>query len=70
MVPNLQSTFCPERKPGDKFELPSSFNVMNEISEVSAMFFDTKTLSAFNRYCDVIEYVHISDRYSGPKSPE
>lgn len=65
-----QSTFCPERKQGEKFELPSSFHVMSEINEVSLSFLDQKTISAFNRYADLIDYVHISDRYSGPKSPE
>ncbi|KAK7601859.1 hypothetical protein V9T40_009300 [Parthenolecanium corni] len=63
-------TFCPERKSGDKFELPSIFNVMTEINEVAMSFFDGKTVAAFNRYSDLIEYVHISDRYSGPKSPD
>lgn len=43
---------------------------MSEINEVAAMFMDAKTVTAFNRYSDLIEYVHISDRYSGPKSPE
>ncbi|XP_065220109.1 PAT complex subunit CCDC47 [Planococcus citri] len=64
------STFCPERRPGEKYELPSSFNVMSEINEVAISFLDAKTISAFNRYADLIDYVHISDRYSGPKSPE
>ncbi|KAK7575547.1 hypothetical protein V9T40_011833 [Parthenolecanium corni] len=63
-------TFCPERKPGDKFELPSVFNVMTEVNEVAVSFFDAKTVAAFSKYCDLIEYVHISDRYSGSKSPE
>lgn len=66
----LQGTFCPERKPGDKFELPSVFNVMTEVNEVAVSFFDAKTVAAFSKYCDLIEYVHISDRYSGSKSPE
>lgn len=43
---------------------------MTEINEVAMSFFDGKTVAAFNRYSDLIEYVHISDRYSGPKSPE
>ncbi|XKL60437.1 hypothetical protein PGB90_007494 [Kerria lacca] len=64
------STFCPERRAGDKFELPANINIMSEINEVAAMFMDAKTVTAFNRYSDLIEYVHISDRYSGPKSPD
>lgn len=43
---------------------------MSEINEVGLAFLDAKTISAFNRYADLIDYVHISDRYSGPKSPE
>lgn len=43
---------------------------MTEINEVAVSFFDAKTVAAFNRYSDLIEYVHISDRYSGSKSPE
>lgn len=64
------NTFCPERKSGDKFELPSNFYVMSEINEVSFSLLDSKTVAAFNKYSDLIEYLHISDRYSGPKSPD
>lgn len=60
-------TFCPERKSGDKFGLPDNFIVMSEINEVRAAFLDHKTLAAFERFADYIDYVHISDRYSGPK---
>lgn len=69
-VSHFQSLFCGERKGGDKLDLPSSFSVMSEIGEVSLAMLDSKVTAIINRYPDLIDYIHFSDQYSGPKQQE
>ncbi|XP_034947076.1 coiled-coil domain-containing protein 47-like isoform X2 [Chelonus insularis] len=64
------STYCPEKKPGEKFGLPNGFYVMSEIAEATSAILDTRVLQAFNKYSQYIDYIHISDQYSGPKQQE
>ncbi|XP_011504996.1 PREDICTED: coiled-coil domain-containing protein 47 [Ceratosolen solmsi marchali] len=64
------SVYCPEKRSGEKFNLPSGFYVMSEISEAASAILDNKVLQAFNKYTNYIEYIHISDQYSGPKQQE
>lgn len=67
---NDLSLYCPERKAGDKFNLPAGFNVMSEIAEVSSSLIDAKFLSIVNKFPDLIDFIHISDQFSGPKQTE
>ncbi|XP_075213339.1 PAT complex subunit CCDC47 [Lycorma delicatula] len=64
------SVYCPERRAGEKFGLPPNFNVLSEMAEVSSAILDSKVVSALNKYSDLIDYVHFSDQFSGPKQPE
>lgn len=64
------SVYCPERKPGDRVGLPSSFSVMNEISEATSAMLDSRITAVFNKYSELIDYIHFSDQYSGVKQPE
>lgn len=64
------SVYCPEKRPGEKFNLPPGFYVMSEISEATSAILDTRVLQAFNKYSQYIDYIHISDQYSGPKQQE
>ncbi|XP_072383608.1 PAT complex subunit CCDC47 [Diabrotica undecimpunctata] len=64
------SVYCPERKSGDKFNLPSSFNVMSEIGEAASAILDHKVSTVINKYPEYIDYIHISDQYSGLKQTE
>jgi hypothetical protein len=65
------STFCPERKSVEKLGLNSDkFVIMNEISEVASNVFDKTVVNLFNKYEDYLEYIHISDQYSGPKGSD
>ncbi|KAJ8687374.1 hypothetical protein QAD02_023168 [Eretmocerus hayati] len=64
------SVYCPERRPGEKFNLPVGFFVMSEISEATSAILDAKVVQAFNKYAQYIDYIHISDQYSGPKQQE
>uniref|UniRef100_A0A224XPE1 PAT complex subunit CCDC47 n=1 Tax=Panstrongylus lignarius TaxID=156445 RepID=A0A224XPE1_9HEMI len=64
------SLFCGERKSGEKLGLPSQFSVMSEIGEVSLAMLDSKITAILNRYTDLIDYIHFSDQFSGPKQQE
>lgn len=68
---NDLAVFCPERKSVEKFGINSSkFVIMNEIGEVSSFVFDSKITPLINKHEDVIDYIHISDQYSGPKASD
>lgn len=62
------SVYCPERKPGEKYNVPSSFNVMSEIPE-SAML-DSKVVAVLNKYAELVDYIHFSDQFSGLKQQD
>jgi hypothetical protein len=64
------SVYCPEKRPGEKFNLPSGFCVMSEISEATSAILDNKVLQAINKYTNYVDYIHISDQYSGLKQQE
>ncbi|XP_053653230.1 PAT complex subunit CCDC47 [Cherax quadricarinatus] len=65
------STFCPEKKSGEKFGLGSQFVLMNELGEVaSTVLGDPKVTAVLNKFSGMIDFFHFSDQYSGPKQPE
>lgn len=64
------SAYCPEKRPGDKFGLPSGFYVMSEIAEATSAILDTRILQAFTKFAPYIDYIHISDQFSGRKQQE
>ncbi|KAK9506244.1 hypothetical protein O3M35_008214 [Rhynocoris fuscipes] len=64
------SLFCGERKSGEKLGLPSQFSVLSEIGEVSLAMLDSKVTAVLNRHTDLIDYIHFSDQFSGPKQQE
>lgn len=64
------SVYCPEKRPGEKFGLPSGFYVMSEIAEAASAILDARVLQAFSKFAPYIDYIHISDQFSGPKQQE
>lgn len=62
------SVYCAERRPGEKYNIPSSFNVMSEIPEGGML--DSKLTSVLNKYTELIDYIHFSDQFSGLKQTE
>lgn len=64
------SVFCPERRPGDKHGLPAALSVMSETAEATSAVLDARVTAALAQYHQYIQYIHISDRYSGPKQLE
>lgn len=66
----FQSVYCVERKSGEKHGLPSQFQIISEMGEVSSAMLDSKVTALVNRYPDLIDFIHFSDQYSGPKQTE
>ncbi|XP_040078687.2 PAT complex subunit CCDC47 [Ixodes scapularis] len=64
------STYCPEKKKPEKYGLPAGFMVMSEMGEVANAMLDAKVLSIIKKYEDCIDYIHMSDQYSGPRIQE
>lgn len=62
--------YCPEKRPGEKFGLPPGFFVMSEIAEAVSAILDARGLQAFNKFAPYLDYIHISDQFSGPKQQE
>merc|ERR1719431_1516608 len=64
---NDLATYCPERRPADKFEVPGSYFIMSEVAEVASAMLDAKLVSVFKKFPDAIDTIHFSDQYTGPK---
>ncbi|KJH52472.1 hypothetical protein DICVIV_01318 [Dictyocaulus viviparus] len=72
------STFTIEKKNTSQFGLPArqlasftfSFVLYAEQSEAMYAVFEPGVVALLRKYEKAIEYVHISDQYSGPKPPE
>jgi hypothetical protein len=65
------SVYCPEKKSAvEKFGLPTNFVLMSEIGEASTTLLDARVCSLINNIPEVIESIHFSDQYSGPKQTE
>ena len=43
---------------------------MSEIGEVTSAMLDSKILAVLNKYNNLVEYIHFSDQFSGPKQTE
>lgn len=56
-------------KSEDKYKVPPGFAVLSEIPEASAAVLDSRLLAALNKYASMIDYIHISDQFSGPVPP-
>jgi hypothetical protein len=65
-----QNVYCPERRSVEKHGLPSNFSLLSEIVEVATSLLDARIVAVINKYADVIDYIHFSDQFSGPKQPE
>jgi len=64
---NDLNTYCPERRPADKFDIPGNYFIMSEVAEVASAMLDAKLMSMFKKYPEAIESIHFSDQYTGPK---
>ena len=68
------STYCPERRPADKYlgvtSSKDSYQLMTEVPEVAAAMLDSKLVSLLKKFPDVVDTIHFSDQYTGQKPPE
>ncbi|ELT91180.1 hypothetical protein CAPTEDRAFT_178720 [Capitella teleta] len=48
-------------------KLPPSLHLLNEVTEASSTVMDSKFVQTMAKYESLIEYIHISDQYSGAK---
>lgn len=66
-----QVRFCPERKSPEKYGLVGdNYSLMSEIGEAASFILDNKIITLLNKNEDLIDYIHISDQYSGLRNPE
>ncbi|KAK7499371.1 hypothetical protein BaRGS_00009346, partial [Batillaria attramentaria] len=59
-----------EKKAVDKFDLPASYQLLSESGEATSAMLDKKVCQVLTKFEGVVEYIHISDQYSGPKSQD
>ncbi|XP_066302105.1 PAT complex subunit CCDC47-like [Branchiostoma lanceolatum] len=64
---NDLSLFVPDKRPGEKYGLPSGMAILSESGEVTNAMVDNKMVRVLNNYADMFEFLHISDQFSGPK---
>jgi len=64
------NTYCPERRPAEKHGVSGNYFVMSEVAEVASAMLDSKLVSVFKKYDGVIDTMHFSDQYTGPKPTE
>ncbi|XP_052223443.1 PAT complex subunit CCDC47-like isoform X1 [Dreissena polymorpha] len=57
-----------EKKAVENYNLPESFQLQSEIGEATSIVLDKKVCAYLEKYEQQIEYIHISDQYSGAKS--
>ncbi|XP_037959958.1 coiled-coil domain-containing protein 47 [Teleopsis dalmanni] len=57
-------------KPEDRYNMPSGFSVLSEIPEATSAVLESRVVSALNKYQSYIDYIHISDQFSGPIQQE
>lgn len=57
-------------KPEEKYNVPIGFSVLSEIPEATASVLDSRVIAALNKFGHLIDYIHISDQFSGPVQQE
>uniref|UniRef100_A0A0K0EFU2 PAT complex subunit CCDC47 n=1 Tax=Strongyloides stercoralis TaxID=6248 RepID=A0A0K0EFU2_STRER len=64
------NTFTSDRKYSDKFGLSKNFAIYTELNEVIQNLMDNSTCEYFKKYEKYIDYIHVSDQYTGPALQE
>ncbi|XP_011178680.2 PAT complex subunit CCDC47 [Zeugodacus cucurbitae] len=57
-------------KPDDRYKVPAGFSVLSEIPEATSAILEARVITALNKYQRYIDYIHISDQFSGPIQQE
>lgn len=45
--------------------MPNGYSVLSEIPEATSAMLETRVIAALNKYQNYIDYIHISDQFSG-----
>lgn len=62
----LQSKFCTlVAKPDAKYNLPAGFSILSEQAECTSAILENRVTGILSKYQQLIEYIHISDQFSG-----
>lgn len=65
------SKFCTSvAKPDEKYHIPVGFALLSEIQEAAAAIIDSRLIAMLNKYSSLIDFIHISDQFSGPQDTE
>ncbi|BFF96127.1 coiled-coil domain-containing protein 47 [Drosophila madeirensis] len=65
------SKFCSlVGKPEDRYNVPNGFAVLSEVPEATSAILETRIITALKKYQSYIDYLHISDQFSGPIQQE
>ncbi|CAF0794787.1 unnamed protein product [Didymodactylos carnosus] len=67
---NDLSQFCSERKSADKRGLGANYQLLNEIGEVATTLIDSHVTNFIDRFPEALEYIHVSDQYTGTKNAD
>ncbi|CAF1330129.1 unnamed protein product, partial [Didymodactylos carnosus] len=67
---NDLNQFCSERKSADKRGLGANYQLLNEIGEVATTLIDSHVTNFIDKFPDALEYIHISDQYTGMKNAD
>uniref|UniRef100_A0A0N4ZXD4 PAT complex subunit CCDC47 n=1 Tax=Parastrongyloides trichosuri TaxID=131310 RepID=A0A0N4ZXD4_PARTI len=59
------STYTADRKTSEKYGLSRNFSIYAELNEVIQSVMDNNTSDYFKKYEKYIDYIHISDQYTG-----
>ncbi|XP_001850592.2 coiled-coil domain-containing protein 47 [Culex quinquefasciatus] len=67
---NDLNKFCTlVNKADEKYNCPG-YSLLSEIAEASSSLLDSRLVAALNKFSHLIEYIHVSDQYSGPIQQE
>jgi len=64
------SSYCTERKNGEKYGVPKCFQLLVEPAEATNQVLDNKVIAALNKYENMIESMHFSDQFAGPRQQD
>ncbi|KAI8121910.1 hypothetical protein FF38_09649 [Lucilia cuprina] len=53
-------------KPETRYNVPTGFSVLSEIPEATSAILENRVITALSKYQQFIDYIHISDQFSGP----
>ncbi|XP_041365388.1 PAT complex subunit CCDC47-like [Gigantopelta aegis] len=66
----LDLNYFTEKKTVEKFDIPTSYQILTEMGEVTTAILDKKVCQALTKYEGLVEYIHFSDQFSGPKNQD